>query len=489
MGGRIGSTIGSARGGLLGLSLAAAMTAIATISPIAAHASTASKSGGTLSYTAAAGETNTAVISLAGGTYTIDDSGATITAGAGCSPVNPNKVTCPASGVTSISANAGNMNDLVWVTTPTSSTLTGADGNDTLIGHNANDILIGCVGDDTLIAGGGADLLFDGLFCTGGGNDSFDGGAGSDGISGGPGTDTATYANRSAPVHVSIDGVANDGEAGEGDDVGVDVENVTGGSGDDNITGSPGNNILRGEGGGDAIAGGDGTNQLVGGTGNDALHGGPGVDSFDGGAGEDEMRALDGVVDSVNCGPDIDFGLADFDDVINPNCEGVELSFFLPPGEDFLGEEFPLPECLPGDAPPEESGIFDEGGFAECLASELGPCASLRIVRRPASLRHGAIGVRVKLPNAAGGVCRAKLRLEALLDKPGKAQPRRVKIGGEPLALRPGRAKRLQVQISRSGRRILHREQHLPARVGIFTRGGDASKITSAVIRIEAPGR
>ncbi len=55
------------------------------------------------------------------------------------------------------------------------------------------------------------------------------------------GTDTATYASRTAPLTVTIDGIANDGATAEGDDnVKTDVENLVGGSAKDSLTGSGG---------------------------------------------------------------------------------------------------------------------------------------------------------------------------------------------------------------------------------------------------------
>ena len=514
MGSRIESSQGRTQAGLAGLCLVFAMTLAGALGAAEAGAATVSKSGATITYTAAAGEANQAVVSLSGASYTVDDPGATVTAGAGCASVDSNTATCAAAGVTGITANAGNLNDLIWVTAPTASNLTGGDGNDTVIGHNAADVLIGCVGDDTLIGGAGADQLFDGFFnCTGGGNDTFDGGTGNDGMFGGTGTDTATYAGRTAAVNVVLDGIANDGEAGEGDSISTDIENVIGGSGADNLTGSPAANTLRGENGddvlvgerpgdedpetgddsilggngSDALAGGGGDNQIIGGAGNDVLHGGLGADVFDAGSGADEVRALDGVIDAVNCGTEVDFGVADLDDVVSPSCEGVELSSFFG-DENFLGEEFPL-ECLPDDVPAEVPTIFAADEFGGCLLSELGSCAALRIVRRPVSLRKGAVGVRVKLPAAASGVCRAKLRLEALIDRSGRAQRRKLRIGAEPFSLRPGNAKRFEIQVSRAGRRLVRREDHISAKVAVFTRGADSSKVASAVIRIGARQR
>ncbi len=336
------------RARLLGLTLAVCL-AIGAVSAAPSLASTVSTGSGALTYTAASGEANQAVVSLTSGNYTVQDSGATITAGAGCSLVNANKATCAGAGITALSVNAGNMTNTVWNTTSTNSTIIAGDGNDTLIGGSGNDALIGCGGDDTYNGGPGADTLVDAFGCAGGGNDTFDGGPGPDAIFGGSGSDTVTYASRTASVFVSLDNVANDGEAGEGDNVHDDVENVTGGTGDDNISGSAAANIISGAGGDDvlvgepndsssgssgddvivggdgddALAGGNGANLMIGGNGNDALYGGPGGDTIAGGAGNDVIHAQDGVVDTINCGPDTDTGEADDFDVIDANCESL----------------------------------------------------------------------------------------------------------------------------------------------------------------------
>ena len=41
---------------------------------------------------------------------------------------------------------------------------------------------------------------------------------------GGDGSDTVDYGDRSAPLNISLDGRADDGESGERDDVGADVD-------------------------------------------------------------------------------------------------------------------------------------------------------------------------------------------------------------------------------------------------------------------------
>ena len=74
-------------------------------------------------------------------------------------------------------------------------------------------------------------------------------------LAGGAGTDLAEYAARTVAVTASIDGGANDGASGEGDDIGADVERIRGGSGDDTLSGDANANLLYGGGGNDALAG------------------------------------------------------------------------------------------------------------------------------------------------------------------------------------------------------------------------------------------
>ena len=130
---------------------------------------------------------------------------------------------------------------------------------------------------------------------------------GADDLNGGDGIDTATYVDHAADVKVTIDDIANDGAAGELDNVRSDVENVEGGSGNDNITGSALDNVLNGGGGDDTLsglAGNDtligraGSDRLLGGDGNDLLVANDGVGDFlDGGNGTDSARK--DVLDSV----------------------------------------------------------------------------------------------------------------------------------------------------------------------------------------------
>ena len=79
------------------------------------------------------------------------------------------------------------------------------------------------------------------------------GGLGPDGLSGGSGRDIVVYGQRGLPVTVTIGAGANDGLAGERDNVKADVESVQTGRGNDVITGNGASNRLFGGGGKDRL--------------------------------------------------------------------------------------------------------------------------------------------------------------------------------------------------------------------------------------------
>ncbi|QYK42909.1 MAG: hypothetical protein KF887_07375 [Paracoccaceae bacterium] len=169
----------------------------------------------------------------------------------------------------------------------------GSAKNDRLTGDGLANMISAGKGRDTLEGGGGTDTLFGGegndLFITTG--ESIDaesyGGDGDDtfvfsnafysgNIFGGAGTD---HVDVSAYVGFTI---AVDLAAGTYDDgflrAMVDIENVTGGTGNDTLGGSAANNRL---------IGGAGDDLLSGEAGNDTLDGGAGFDTMLGGAGND----------------------------------------------------------------------------------------------------------------------------------------------------------------------------------------------------------
>jgi Ca2+-binding RTX toxin-like protein len=155
-------------------------------------------------------------------------------------------------------------------------TLKGNDGDDTITGSAFVDAIDGGNGNDTII-----------------------GGQGSDTIVGGAGVDTVSYADRTNPVKVSLDSAhlwvaGQNGETGENDVIGSDVENLTGGGGADFLRGSSAANIIHGGAGNDTIEGGAGNDSLYGDAGNDLLYGGAGNDMLVGGAGADTLVGGDG---------------------------------------------------------------------------------------------------------------------------------------------------------------------------------------------------
>jgi Ca2+-binding RTX toxin-like protein len=177
-------------------------------------------------------------------------------------------------------------------------TITGGPGSNSLSGGAGDDTVTGGQGDDLVAGDDGGDTLSGGL-----GNDVFDEGVdsnGTDTLAGGGGNDIVTYGGRSAGVVVTLDGVFDDGQAGESDNVGTDIENAVGGAGDNVMTGSGsandltgglGDDILDGAGGDDTLNGGAGSDRLTGGAGNDNVFGDDGADTVLEGAGNDNVQA------------------------------------------------------------------------------------------------------------------------------------------------------------------------------------------------------
>ena len=300
----------------------AAVCLVALVLPAQALAGTASKSGGIVTVSASAGQTNHLAVTVVLTNLRITEtgSGASLTAATGCSPDGTNQVLCPLAGTTLIAMTGNDGDD--WLTNSTSipgnlnggadeDVLTGGTGADTLTGSTGLDYvtytsrsapvtasLDGLGGDgqfgendtiasdvETLVGGSGADTL------TGNSLDNgLDGGPGADTLNGGAGNDFALYWTRTAAVSVTLDGVANDGEPGENDAIGADVESAIGGDGDDTLVGGPGDNDLWGWDGNDTIDGGAGDDDLGGLNGIDtityATHTAPVTVTLDGAAGD-----------------------------------------------------------------------------------------------------------------------------------------------------------------------------------------------------------
>ena len=198
--------------------------------------------------------------------------------------------------------------------------LTGSAGPDQLVGGRGNDLLRGRGGEDWLYGGEGRDRLE-----AGGGDDHLLGDDNSirvfpDVLLGGSGSDRAEYYTYTQPVRVDLDGEAgDDGQAGEHDTVGRDVEDITGGSGNDELIGNAAVNRIAGSDGDDTIRGGGGRDLLTGDHGADTLYGedgddllsagwspGDGTDRLDGGGQDspvgDNCYTEEPTVDvTVNC--------------------------------------------------------------------------------------------------------------------------------------------------------------------------------------------
>jgi Ca2+-binding RTX toxin-like protein len=179
----------------------------------------------------------------------------------------------------------------------------GGSGDDILVGGDGDDHLLGNGGRDRIRGGGGNDGLSGGSL-----NDILDGGAGADEMVGGAGRDAVDYTSRTTDLSLTSEGLANDGAAGEGDQISPTTENLVGGSGND---------FIHGIGLPNHLVGGPGDDTLWGGGGNDLLDGGPGADWLSGHAGNDTLLSIDGQRDTLHGDAGIDVAESDPDDLLN----------------------------------------------------------------------------------------------------------------------------------------------------------------------------
>ncbi|CAN7486531.1 T1SS-143 repeat domain-containing protein [Neorhizobium sp. LjRoot104] len=195
-----------------------------------------------------------------------------------------------------IDASAANTPNVQNPQPPVSLILDGGDGNDTITGSIGADSIYGGADNDTLIGGKGGDLLDGGSNGTVGFNKPLNPASGDAAaiIASAVGGDTADYSSLTTgvlanlgdaatwpaiiPAHSAIDSnAANDAV---GTDTLVDIENLTGGAGNDILAGNGNDNILKGGAGSDTLLGGAGNDLLIGGDDNvsDGLYAGAGDD-------------------------------------------------------------------------------------------------------------------------------------------------------------------------------------------------------------------
>jgi Ca2+-binding RTX toxin-like protein len=329
---------------------------IALVAPSLARAGTAQivdpdPGGPHLTFTAGSGEENHLLLLLGFGGYRVVDQGEAITAGPGCTTVNANEVFCAFTLVfdetPTVDISLGDLDDFASIAPKFSSetTIDGEDGVDTLEisagceAENAvcNLLLRGGLGNDTLRAVNAFALL--------------DGGAGGDTMEGlGAQVD---YRARLNPVIVVGNGVADDGEAGEGDNVSPNVDIVLGGLAGDSFTdvdaaGRGGNDTFISTGAGGVFCdGGSGDDVLIGGVGNDFCFGGRGEDDLNGRRGSDDLEGGGGA-DTIRGGAGRDFLLGGPDDDLLIGGAGREFAIDGGRGDDTLRARDGLRERVRG---------------------------------------------------------------------------------------------------------------------------------------------
>jgi Ca2+-binding RTX toxin-like protein len=180
----------------------------------------------------------------------------------------------------------------------------GSAFDDVIYGSGESNVLWGCGGNDFLYGQGGADWLI-------GDCENPAHTAGSDSLNGGDGEDWVSYYEHTTAVNVDNDGESyDDGSVGERDTVWSNVENISGGTGDDVIVGNSGRNRLDGYLGNDRIFGLGGDDALIGfwawrgplsGPDDDWLYGGTGADTLDGSGGFDHCYVESGGLSTTNC--------------------------------------------------------------------------------------------------------------------------------------------------------------------------------------------
>lgn len=233
----------------MGTALLLLVLQMPVLNGVAHAASTVRVANSALQFQAAAGKANAVTVSLNGARLIVEDRGDTVTPGQGCIrvPGDPNKVSCSAAGVTSMSIELGDKNDSARNLTDIRSSMIGASGEDTLTGGSGNDELIGRDGKDRLIGASGDDTLFgssgDDELIGNNGQDQLDGGLGNDDLSAGSGDDRLFGDDgidelAGGPGDDRLFGPPNDGAVDQLDG-GPDIDECAAGGGDRLINCNP----------------------------------------------------------------------------------------------------------------------------------------------------------------------------------------------------------------------------------------------------------
>jgi Ca2+-binding RTX toxin-like protein len=478
--------------------LAAPLALVAALGAAApAPAATVSVDGTTVRIDAPNRERNRIVVTgRSSGGLTIRDSRTPVTAGAGCTQTRPDRASCGGGDVTDLAADLGPLSDSISVGTsaPVRAQLRGGSGNDTLRGGLRNDLILG-----------------------------------------GTGRDTVTYSGRPADVTVTLAGGADDGAAGEGDEV-VEVERAVGGNGFDTLIGTDFGNRLSGGPGDDRLDGAGGIDTLTGGRGNDLLQGGDGDDVFaadrtpdgsdalQGGEGRDRAdysrRAGNVVVDPDGFADDgdrpgatltFDGALPTFlllsspeRDNVLPDVESVSggagADVLMPANSGGSASGGPGTDVVYGG--PGTDVLSGDGGFDRIVARDLridavrcgtevdrvwadvGDTVDVdceqrlatfapRVVPVARTLEDGGLRVRVECPPVAFVRCQGTLRASTVRRVRGR---RATRLGLAPYGLVSGATQEIVIPFGEDARAIVSR--FAPLRIRVASRGRDEAGST-----------
>jgi hypothetical protein len=463
------------------LVLALVTSAAAGVAAAPASAASLTTTGDTIVYQAGPGETNRVVVN-----WGIEREGArpsfsdvpevenNLTFGPGCQDTygGGSIIECPgASSTATIVVRLGDGDDRAQTVGDAS-----RGHRHELYGEGGNDVLLSEEGSDLLDGGEGNDELQPDDMDSGG-----QAGAG-DTVSGGPGQDKLQLADSPQDVlRASLDGVADDGGPGEGDNYLPDIEDIQGSRGASNtLIGTPGPNTIQmisddrvpnalvggggddrllGGGGNDALDGGDGNDTLVGGAFNDTLIGGPGLDALDGDGdtlypGNDRIEARDGVAESMNCGIGADTAIIDANDTVPADggsiCEVVDRA--AAPPVDGGGKGTPTPKAVPA------------------------------VRSRSLRYRKGRIAVSVSC-RAGGPRCTGTLRVRtAKKVRVGKRRAT-VTIVQARYSVAAGRSATVRARPTSRGRALLRRTRTVRVRVSADPTGAGATRTRTVTLR------
>ena len=217
----------------------------------------------------------------------------------------------------------------------------------------------------------------------------------------------------------TLDGLANDGEAGENDLIGADVENIT-------ARASSGVATLIGDGRANRLTVTDGRGDITGGDGADILEGGP-LD--------DTIHARDGAPDTIICNGGIDTVEADTLDTVSPTCENVSTIAGRPAARSTIARR-----CSHWAAPTANASLSANSPSKLAVNAQRRPRPRPRAVlrRRPAAVRGHRAAVRLQPTSPRGGDVGRNTLIAVAVD--GANQTTSARPRGHRAPLQPARA-------------------------------------------------